>query len=123
MTVLTKEDIVGVSDLEIETIDVPEWNGSVRIRVLDGAEADRYSVMVTNKQLTDFRVKFVALVLCDENGKRLFSDGEIRALGRKSAKALDRIFEAGLKLNGMNEKGVADLEKNSDVPSDGSGSD
>jgi hypothetical protein len=41
------------------------------------------------------------LTLCDATGNRLFEDAEITALGRKSARALDRVFAVAQRLNGI----------------------
>jgi hypothetical protein len=41
------------------------------------------------------------LTLCDSQGDRLFDDSEIAALGRKSARALDRVFSVAQRLNGI----------------------
>ena len=40
----------------------------------------------------NFRVRFLAAALCDENGGRLFTDDEVEELGKKSSLVLNRLF-------------------------------
>ena len=56
---------------------------------------------------------FAAMVLCDADGAQLFTKaGDVERLGRKSAAALDRILDAGMKLNRIRPEDVDDAEKN-----------
>jgi hypothetical protein len=49
----------------------------------------------------------------DENGERLFKSSEdVEALGGKSARALSRIFNRALEINGFGANDVEKLEKN-----------
>lgn len=122
MEFLSKDQILQVSDLPEEEVDVPEWGGKVLIRGLTGAERDAFeeSVMVTRGNsrelnLRNFRAKLVARSIVDPNTKeRMFSDTEIHLLGQKSARALQRVFEAALRLNGMTEQSVNELTKSAE---------
>ena len=53
------------------------------------------------------------MTVCDENGKRIFKDEDIPALGKKSAKALSLIFDKAQELNGLSDEDVEKLSKNS----------
>lgn len=113
---LTKEQILSADDLKREKVSVPEWGGHVWIRVMSGAERDGFEqgiVQGNRTNLTNIRAKLAALTVCDENGLRLFTDVDVIALGKKSAAALDRIFAAAQRLNGISGKDVEELEKNS----------
>jgi len=122
---LTKEQILAAADLPEEVVDVPEWGGKVLIRGMTGAERDKFeeSVMVTrgnNRELNlrNFRAKLVALSIVDPVTKeRMFSDNEIAELGKKSARALQRVFEAALRLNGMTDQSVEELTKSTEEAS------
>ena len=112
---LSKEDILKADDLKREIINVPEWGGEVQIRTMTGEERDSFdSEMIRDEKKTfkNIRAKFLALIICDDNGKRVFSDEDISALGKKSAAALDRIFSAGQKLNKLTNEDIEDLAKN-----------
>jgi ribosomal protein S21 len=122
---LTKEQILAAADLPEEVVDVPEWGGKVLIRGMTGAERDAFeeSVMVTrgnNRELNlrNFRAKLVARSIVDPVTKeRMFSDNEIAELGKKSARALQRVFEAALRLNGMTAESVEELTKSTEEAS------
>ena len=67
----------------------------------------------TSKNLRDLRARFASLVIVDESNERLFSEKDVKALGRKSAAALDRVFAAGQRLNGLTNQDVDELAGNS----------
>lgn len=113
-----KEDILGHDDRATATFEVPEWKRSVTIRAFTGEERDEWEgrVQVANKAgkpLKNFRASLAAMIVVDEKGDRAFADADAAALGKKSGKALDRIFDAFLKLNKMAKDEVEELEKNS----------
>jgi len=71
--------------------------------------------MVTKKDkpnLDNVRARFAVLTICDEAGKRLFSDADATKLGAKSAAALDRVFAVSQRLNGFSETDCEELIKN-----------
>lgn len=114
---LTAESILGAEDVGMIRVYVPEWGGHVHIRQLSGWERDRFEASVSpapggKKRLDNFRARFAAEILCDKDGKKLFEFKDVEALGRKSGKALDRVFEAGAEFNGLGKKDVEELEKN-----------
>jgi len=124
-----REDILALDDSRVIALEIPEWQRSVFLRVISGAERDRFEESCQPNQKTgqrsmaNFRARFAVLVLSDDKGKRLFTDADAGELGKKSQGSLDRILEAGGALNGMNAKDVDDLEKKSAIdPSVGSGS-
>ena len=116
MAVLNKEQILSVDDLLRQEIEVPEWGGSVYVRVMSGSERDAFEARFVGganaAALADIRATLAALAVCDANGKRLFTDAEVKVLGAKSAKALDRIFEVACRLNGIRQEDIEQLEGN-----------
>lgn len=121
MALLTRDQILAVEDLKRETIDVPEWGGEVIVKSLTGAERDAFEDSVVRQRgktrelnLRNARARLVSLSLIDESGSRLFSDGDVEALGRKSAAALDRVFAAAQRLSGLTENDIDELAKNSE---------
>lgn len=124
-TMLTKEQILGADDSEKMKLNVPEWGGDVFIRVMSGKERDRLEGTFQGKiSYNNVRARIATLVLCDEEGKLLFSLDDIEALGKKSCAVLDMIFEKAMKLNRITKEDVEELGKNSeDGQTEGSGSD
>lgn len=118
---LSRAQILEAKDIAEDTVAVPEWGGSVKVRALTGAERDQYEAQFVrfdrkgNRQapsFQDIRAKLVAMSCIDEQGQRLFTDADIVQLSRKSAAALQRVFEACQRLSGLTEQDVEDLTKN-----------
>lgn len=113
---LTREQILGASAFLEEYVDVPEWAGRVRVRGLTGAERDELEASMLEGRgknqrvnLRNFRAKLVALSIVDAEGKRIFSDADVQALGATSAKALNRVFETAQRLSGLTDEDVEEL--------------
>ena len=121
MSYLTREQILGASDLGMEDVPVPEWGGVVRIRGLTGAERDAFEEGVIrfrgretpDVRLINIRARMVSLAAVDGDGRRLFSEHDVAELGKKSAAALSRLFDVATRLAGMTAGEVETLEKNS----------
>lgn len=116
---LSREDILAIDDLPYEDVEVPEWGGVVRVRALTGAERDAYEASIVRRKGNktelnpeNMRAKLVALCVVDEQGNRLFTDKDIELLGRKSAAALDRVFEVAQRLSGLRPEDMEEIEKN-----------
>ena len=105
--ILTKEAILAADDLPRERVTVPEWGGDVFVRTMTGTERDAFEASLIGTgsgkdgRLENVRARLVSLALCSESGERLFDDAEIVALGKKSARALDRVFGVAQRLNGI----------------------
>lgn len=128
MALLNHAAIVAAEDLKFEDVDVPEWGGTVRLRELRASERDHYEAttfkirleVVDGKSVQRFepntenaRARLVACCLVDEEGNRCFGDDEVEALGKKSASALQRLFEVAQRINGIGPKAAEEAEKNS----------
>lgn len=116
MTILSKSQILQVVDRKTEDVEVPEWGGAVRVQEFSGSDRDAFEQSMVKigadgkreADLTNMRAKLVAMCLVDaETGERMFSDSEIDLLGRKSAMALERVFEVAQRINGL---GASDTE-------------
>ncbi|MEW5248916.1 hypothetical protein [Microbulbifer discodermiae] len=115
---LNREQILGAKDLRYEDVEVPEWGGSVRVCTLSGSGRDQFEAYCVAAGrngaggLDNVRATVVSLVVVDEKGERLFSKRDVEALGRKSASALDRVFEVAQRLNRLSDKDIEELEEN-----------
>ena len=114
---LTKKDILKADDIQKEMVNVPEWGGDIYLRTMSGLERDAFEQSIVKDKVTNLRnirARFCALVICDEDGKRLFTDADVVELGRKSSLVLSRIFDVGQSLNGFTNADVEELAKNSE---------
>lgn len=58
------------------------------------------------------RAKLVSLTVVDENGQRLFSEADIEALGQKSVRALQRVYNVAQKLSRIAVEDIEELAGN-----------
>lgn len=115
--ILNKEDILKASDFKSVEVEIKEWGGSVFVRTMSGFERDEFEASVIGKNGSvnhkNIRAKLLVRCICDESGKLLFSEHDITTLGQKSSKAIDRLFSIAQALNGIGDKEVEELLKNS----------
>ncbi len=123
---LTKDQILSADDLQTKDVYVKPWGGSVRIRTMTAHERDRFEqMMFSNKggkkeRMDDVRATLVSLTVIDGDGKRMFSDKDVKALSKKSAAALDKIFSEAQSLNAVSDEDVEEIAKNSEETQDDS---
>lgn len=130
--------------LKTAEVHVPEWadddgDDVVIVRELTGAEMDAFdtSLTVRRPKFGDDRgaavemeevpnhgnitARFVALAVVDEDGKRLFSEGDAIALGELSGAALNRVYAKASELSRVRDIDAVEAEGNSEAgPSVGS---
>ncbi|MEM6560042.1 MAG: hypothetical protein AAF656_00445 [Planctomycetota bacterium] len=117
---LTRDQIFAAVDMKREKVDTREWGGHVFVRTMSGTERDAFErEMLAAKEaggndLANIRARLAVRTVCDDKGKRVFTDADAEQLGRKSALVLDRIFETAQRLNGIGKKDVEELAGNSD---------
>jgi hypothetical protein len=113
---LTRDEILDANDLETMELNVPEWGGLVRISLLSASAMDAYESSLTNTKgridIKDARAKFLAEVLVDGNGKKLFTKVDIKGLGQKSTKAHARVYKAAMNFNALTEDEIETIIKN-----------
>lgn len=128
---LNREDILGAQDIEIEEVNVPEWGGSVFVKGMTGTERDRFEASIveqrgkdTKVNMVNIRAKLASETICDKEGVRLFSIKDAKALGKKSASALQRVFDVAQRLSGITGDDLDELSEEMEAnPSNGSASD
>lgn len=120
---LTRDAILGAQDLKTEDVPVPEWGGTVRVRVMSGSDRDALgrSLVASNgvQDPSSYREKVLMATIVDEGGNRQFTEADIAALGAKSATALDRVFDVAERLNAIGRAAVEVEEKNSSAAPSG----
>ncbi len=124
--IINREDILAARNFGIKEIEIPEWNGCVLIRKWSGKDRSKFlqasvkidenNVGVNYDTIFENQMLVVALSLCDENGKRLFTNSpeDIAAIGEIDSGALQVIYEEALMLNALKTTSLTDAAKNSE---------
>lgn len=117
---LTRDQILAADDARFEIVEVPEWKGKVRVRMMTGRDRDAYeSNLILNRtgdketNLGNIRATLLAFTIVDDEGTRVFSKEDIEALGEKSIKPIIRVFDVATKLNALRDEDVDALAGNS----------
>lgn len=118
MATLNRDQILNAPDIKKELVAVPEWGGEVWVKGLTGQERDHFEASIVEQRgksqilkMENIRAKLASLSICDEAGKRLFSEADVNTLSAKSAGALQRVFEVAQKLSGIGEDAVRELSE------------
>lgn len=128
---MLRDMILAASDLERREVFIPEWGVTLYVRTLTGLERDEFEASLlrgkgpyAHTDLRGMRARLAIATCVDENGVPVFTVEDAEALGRKSARALSRIFDVAAELNGLSKDDVEDMVGNSapgpsgDSPSD-----
>ena len=116
--ILNKTEILNVNDIVVKEVQIPEWgeDATVYVKGMTGAERDKFEsslVVLRGKSQTlnmaNIRAKLASLTICDENGKRLFSEQDVQVLSQKSASALQRVFVVAQKLSRIGDEDIEEL--------------
>jgi hypothetical protein len=113
---LTRDNILDADDLPLEEVEVPEWGGSVYVRSMNGFERQEFDTWLMETQDDPNRTNMRGVVVCscttDADGVRLFTAEDAEALGKKSAEALNRVFDVAMRLNALSADAVEDIAEN-----------
>ena len=115
MALLSKDAILSAQDRKTEDVEVAEWGGTVRVATMSGSARDKWEAETYGDgkpKTEDFRARFVALCLVDEEGNRMFTDAEVGELSKKSAAALQRVFAVAQRLNALTADEAEKIEGN-----------
>lgn len=109
---LTLEQIAATRDCEVLGVDVPEWGGTIYLRVLpadEGLELSNRAAALPKEEQAEAMYIMLARCLCDEEGTPLVRDQtqEARAIGQlktRSQKVLLRIQKRNVTLQGWDDE-------------------
>jgi hypothetical protein len=117
-----REEILAIDDRQYEDVYVPEWDKTLRVRGLTGAERDSWEGSLLRQDgsrrprmdYSNLRARLIVKSVIDkETGERIFTDGDVGMLGGRSASALQRIFEVCQRLSRLTDEDVEELTGNS----------
>ncbi|MGA1619447.1 MAG: hypothetical protein ACO37F_13185 [Pirellulales bacterium] len=84
----------------------------VYIRCISIRERDVWeqtAAHVRDRTVDHLRSTYLAFVLCDESGQRLYGDDEIAEVGKLSSAVLGPLFDKALAYNRMSEADIREL--------------
>ena len=108
---LNRDQILQADDIRKIVLEVPEWGGAVTIQTMTGAARQIFQNSVNKKSgiPDNMMERLIIATVIDDKGEPLFVPSDIPALAKKSAVALNRVFEASAELNGLTAKSVDDI--------------
>lgn len=134
MALLTRDQIQKAEDTQFDDVLVPEWSKDpkkpdcVRVQGLSGDERDlleQSTIKGKGKNrdvnMKGFRARLVVMSAVDDKGLRLFTEKDVEWLGKKSARALERVVNKAQELSGLSESDVDELVGNSEPDPSGPG--
>ena len=116
---LSRDDILTLTEKPIGTITIPEWSGEIGLRALSAQELVDMREAIEGEDGDQSAIlnrfcKTAAVLISDADGKRLFSDADAIGLRTRGLAILTRIITEGKRLNGIGEDAVRATEKNSE---------
>jgi hypothetical protein len=109
-----RDTALGADDLGFKFLNVPEWKVNLYIKKLMASERESWEEHTEKAKYKKTRERLVVATCFDADHKQVFSLADMEALSQKSAKAIDRIFDCALALNGMRKKDLEEAEANFD---------
>lgn len=126
-------EILAADDLPFEDVPVPEFGAgaTIRVKAITAEERDEFEQSwwvakgkdrVENRRNITARLVAIAAINPD-TGLPLFTPHQVAALGRKNAKALNRLYAVASRLAGLSRDDVEELlgnsvgDRNGDSPS------
>jgi hypothetical protein len=103
-----RDELLGLFDIKTRAVEVAEWGRTVLVKTLTAAEVAAVKVIKDEMQAT---LALVAAAVCDDNGKRVFTDQDAAKLAEKSFNAVNAIAMAALIHNGMTGEAVDEAGK------------
>ena len=121
---LTREQVLAASDIEIAEVEVPEWGEEGDTVLVKGLDALYVSSLISsgfietkadgsqeaNISKLDF-VDLAARSLVDDKGEKLLTRSEMKRMGSKSFSVVARIAMKALELTGLTEEDEEDAER------------
>ncbi len=103
---LTADMILAADDITYEDVEVEEWGGTVRLRLLNAAESVHFQGQLETNRKEASLALFRASCVDPVTGLKLFQDKEaFKALHKKSMKVIRALSDKCLELNGLLDPG------------------
>ena len=104
----------GKTPRRVKVVDIPDF-GKVRVQELSALERGQFEAKFSAKKaksLQAVRELIAVASVIDENGHRMFQDGDVTALGECPSHVLEVIAKVYQELNGSDDADIQSLVKN-----------
>jgi len=116
---LNFQAIEKAEDSKTEAFPIPEWGGSLLLRVMPGDVRDGYESLAARQTRKDeantkgLKVELISrCVVTKESQTYLHTDQAKKMLQSKSGAVLHRIFMKCAEMNGIGQEAIKEMEKN-----------
>lgn len=109
MTLSREQILASRSNRKPVSLEVPEWGGTVYVRVLSAKDQMELSEGVKPAEMP---IKVILHCFVDEQGNRLFQDEDAEMLAAEEFPIIMRVFAFVAKLNGLSTKELEEAMKN-----------
>lgn len=112
-----RDQILNSNDIPKELVKVKEWNTSIEVRGMTGAERTRILDLAQDEKGMNLQMVYPEIVISTAfdpiTGEKIFTPEDRTALLSKSANALDSLATVGMRLSGFLAETSNDLGKDS----------
>ncbi len=113
-----RDQIIAANDIKTELVEIPEWNVTILVKSMTGAERGQMLKAVTTKDGQVDIGKAVSDVLIftahdPETEERIFTLADRDLLNEKSGSAIQRAAEVGMRLSGLMPESIDEAGKDS----------
>lgn len=124
MATLNRDQIrAKADDIPIESVEVPEWGGDVKVRMLGSGSRLRWMIAREKRLEDDTAADPTALLVTeaavDDEGKQLFTVQDTDWLSTSNGDVVERIANKIAVMNGLIDGADSDAEGNSDATPSG----
>jgi len=86
--------------------------GTFRVRMLSAGERDAFEAEAIKASVPNGRARLLAATVVDSDDKPLFRVEDVPSIAGKSAKHLEPLVNAAMRLNAITDRDFEELEKN-----------
>lgn len=112
----TIEEILAMDDTQTEVVSVPEWKTDVPVVSMSSEERSavekKWSKMKPSDDPGAFRYDILSRSMKKEDGTPFGTEDQFKALMKKNANAIERLFEVACRVSAWSKKDVEEIAKN-----------
>ena len=124
---LSREALLTPAAVPVEEVPIAALGGSVKVRGMTARQRSEFeksfqtsSGKPNKRKQGQMRERMCVACCVDDDGQALFTEDDIDALGRQRADIVEPIVNVAMRLCGMTQEDVEQLEGNSDGTDEGS---